>query len=338
MSKIICEICGTKYPDTAEQCPICGYANGFDEKTEAEEPVEEEVVQETAPKAKGGLFAKSGKRARAEEFEEEDEDDEYEEDDEDEDEYEDEEDDEDEEDEDEEKPSVLLNILLVIVILALLCVSGFIFTKYFMPNLMAARETEPATEAYVQTEEPVTEEPTVPCAELVLDEADIVLDEIGQMYLLNVAVSPEDTTDELTYVSSDENVVTVNEEGRLTVTGEGVAEVTITCGTQQIKCSVVVILPEETEAPEEEPTEDSVEDPAEEATEATEEPEGEKGVISGLDADHLNIRDDAGMAGNVVGSYSEGDVVYILERKLTGGKWWGRTEKGWISLKYVKFE
>ena len=25
MSKIICEICGTSYPDTAECCPICGY-------------------------------------------------------------------------------------------------------------------------------------------------------------------------------------------------------------------------------------------------------------------------------------------------------------------------
>ena len=24
MSKIICDICGTTYPDTAEQCPICG--------------------------------------------------------------------------------------------------------------------------------------------------------------------------------------------------------------------------------------------------------------------------------------------------------------------------
>ena len=24
MSKIICDVCGTSYPDTAEQCPICG--------------------------------------------------------------------------------------------------------------------------------------------------------------------------------------------------------------------------------------------------------------------------------------------------------------------------
>lgn len=26
MNKVICDICGTSYPDTAEQCPICGYS------------------------------------------------------------------------------------------------------------------------------------------------------------------------------------------------------------------------------------------------------------------------------------------------------------------------
>lgn len=341
MSKIICEICGTKYPDTAEQCPICGYTNGFAEKTGAEETVSEEALQETAPKAKGGLFNRSGKRSRAEDIPEDD-DDEFDED-EDEEEYDEDdydEDEDDEDDEDGEKPSVLLNILLVIVILALLCVSGFIFAKYFLPNVMAVRETEEPTEPYVQTDAPETEEPTVPCAELVLEETDIVLDEIGQMYLLNVAVNPADTTDVLTFVSGDESVATVNEEGRLTVIGEGHTEITITCGEQEIVCNVVVVLPEETEEPTEEEPGEETEEPTEEepAGETTGEPEGEKGVVSNLDSDHLNIREDAGMGYDVVGSYNEGDVVYILERKLAGGKWWGRTDKGWISLKYVEFE
>ena len=26
MSKVICEICGTSYPETADSCPICGYS------------------------------------------------------------------------------------------------------------------------------------------------------------------------------------------------------------------------------------------------------------------------------------------------------------------------
>ena len=27
MSKIICDICGTTYPDSSDCCPICGYSN-----------------------------------------------------------------------------------------------------------------------------------------------------------------------------------------------------------------------------------------------------------------------------------------------------------------------
>ena len=32
MSKVICEICGTAYPDTENECPVCGF-----EKPEAAE-------------------------------------------------------------------------------------------------------------------------------------------------------------------------------------------------------------------------------------------------------------------------------------------------------------
>ena len=30
MSKIICDICGTSYPETATQCPICGCVRSGD--------------------------------------------------------------------------------------------------------------------------------------------------------------------------------------------------------------------------------------------------------------------------------------------------------------------
>ena len=30
MSKIICDVCGTSYPETASQCPICGSARSGD--------------------------------------------------------------------------------------------------------------------------------------------------------------------------------------------------------------------------------------------------------------------------------------------------------------------
>ena len=69
-------------------------------------------------------------------------------------------------------------------------------------------------------------------------------------------VMPEDSTDQLTYVSADENVVTVTPEGRLCAVGNGETSVTISCGKERIICPVTVSIPEETEAtaPETEPS------------------------------------------------------------------------------------
>ena len=84
------------------------------------------------------------------------------------------------------------------------------------------------------------------------------------MWLLHVVVMPEDTTDEVTYLSEDETIVTVNADGRLTAVGEGTTNIVVTCGSQQIKCPVTVAYapttePETTAAPTEEETEPETE-------------------------------------------------------------------------------
>ena len=48
----------------------------------------------------------------------------------------------------------------------------------------------------------------------------------------------------------------------------------------------------------------------------------------------LTIRKEAKSDGEKVGSYKNGDKVTITE---VSGEW-GKTDKGWISLKYVKFD
>ena len=53
-----------------------------------------------------------------------------------------------------------------------------------------------------------------------------------------------------------------------------------------------------------------------------------KGVIT---ANGLNIREDASKNSKIVGNYSKGDVVTILEVK----NGWGKTDKGWILMDYV---
>ena len=54
-----------------------------------------------------------------------------------------------------------------------------------------------------------------------------------------------------------------------------------------------------------------------------------KGTIT---VDGLNIRASASTTGAVKGTYNQGTVVTILETK----NGWGRTDKGWISMQYVK--
>ena len=47
----------------------------------------------------------------------------------------------------------------------------------------------------------------------------------------------------------------------------------------------------------------------------------------------LNIRTEPNAESEIAGSYSEGDIITILE--VDGS--WGKTDKGWINLKYVNF-
>ena len=53
-----------------------------------------------------------------------------------------------------------------------------------------------------------------------------------------------------------------------------------------------------------------------------------KGVIN---ASNLNIREDASKNGKIIGNYTKGEVITILETK----NGWGRTDKGWILMDYV---
>ncbi len=70
-------------------------------------------------------------------------------------------------------------------------------------------------------------------------------------------------------------------------------------------------------------TEPSSSTPTEENTTAN-----TKGVITGTT---VNIRDEASTSGKVIGSYTKGDVVTILETK----DGWGRTSLGWVKMDYV---
>ena len=63
MSKVICDVCGTSYPETSAQCPICGYARTADAAAIADEGVAAQAGS-TYQYVKGGRFSKSNVRKR----------------------------------------------------------------------------------------------------------------------------------------------------------------------------------------------------------------------------------------------------------------------------------
>ena len=222
----------------------------------------------------------------------------------------------------------LLPGIVLPVIVALLAVSGLIFVRYFMPDLLGKDPEPKPTESYVEmtdapteevTEEP-TEAPTVPCQELVLEDTDITLREAGAMHLLNIRILPEDTTDLIEFFSSNTDVATVNGEGRITAVAEGSAIITAVCGEQLLECNVTCnFAPEATEAPTAAPTEN-----------------GEEGKSMTITNSYVNIRSGAGTGYEKVGEYKKGDVVIVYEVKTVGGRPWGRTDKGWFCTEYAK--
>lgn len=276
MSKIICEVCGTTYPDTASQCPICGYVNpGTAGGTEDPAMGHDESYQHV----KGGRFSKSNVRKRnkgiavpvvhntttdkisrekssgsqpprhsgsggAHTSG------------------------------DDDKKSTALIVAAVIILLAIVAVVIFVSMHFFGPG--SAVGTVPSTaESTVLPSE--TEK--IPCQSITLDVSSIVFTKSGESRMLNVELSPADTTDAPIYSSSNEEVVVVSESGLVTAVGSGKATITITCGSAAVKSSVICDIPDVPEATTEasEPLESTETEETTEAAETTEvtEPENE---------------------------------------------------------------
>ena len=58
--------------------------------------------------------------------------------------------------------------------------------------------------------------------------------------------------------------------------------------------------------------------------------------VKTVTADCLRVRKSASTTAKIVGYYYEGEKVTILETKKVSGTTWGKTNKGWISMAYVK--
>lgn len=337
MSKIICDVCGTRYPDTAEQCPICGHIRESAGKTAEDLFVMEDTRTESYQKVRGGRFSKANVKKRTAgviQYEEEPEEllkpakkekpakertarktEEAAPAEENEDIF--------VEDNQNKKANTVLNILLVIVILALLGVTAYIFTQHVLPGMNKPEPTvAPTIVVVTEPTEPVeTEEPTYPCDELLLQDTEHLFTEYDEKWLINVDVRPANTTDELTFASSDDLIATVDSEGCITAKAEGQCVITITCGNVKVEYNVLCLFPGVDIQPGWEPTEA---------------PPTEPPVERIVTSNYVNIRSGPAKDYDRVRQVHKGDKVYVYEEKDVKGTPWGRLEDGWICLTYTK--
>lgn len=263
MSKIICDVCGTTYPETAAGCPICGCARPADAKTVSGE----NVLSDTGEKSeytyvKGGRFSKKNVRKRLKvngvapvpvevPASEEPEDAPIE----------------------NEKSTKGLAIAVLALLAAIVAVVIYLAVRFFMPDL-GNIFLPPETTLPIVTTQPTTVPttvPTVPCTGLNIDDSSVSLTFIGDSWKITATAEPADTTDQIQFFSSNEDVATVSASGEIRSVGEGDAVITVVCGEQSVECFVtctVVTVPPETTVPVEttEPTTEPTTAPTTEPT------------------------------------------------------------------------
>lgn len=231
MSKIICDVCGTSFPDTATQCPICGCVRSADVDFMVKESADNNVSESTYTYVKGGRFSKANVKKRNASKSSP------------------------------QSGSVSATqkkhaggsnrgLVITAIVLFLMIVSIILYFVFadiidrsknqdtYEPTTIP---TKPSTQAVVDPE-PVVED--IACEELIIVPPSVELTEVGQSVKLEVEALPSDTTDVPNFVSADPAVATVDDEGNVVAVAVGETYITVTCGdiTSRIdvKCNIPV--------------------------------------------------------------------------------------------------
>lgn len=233
MSRIICEVCGTSYPDTAAQCPICGCVKAAGKQTVAgDTELKKPENKKTTNHVRGGRYSKANvrKRNKANHVKPAS--------------Y-------DRKKEPDDRSNRGLVILAVILLLAIIAVLAYIAIRFWGPEWKpGGKPTTAATTQTTVSTVPSTTADTTPdlrCTDLTLSVNVVELEAKGQSWLLNVKTEPENTTDPVRYITSDDSVAMVTEQGKVVAIGPGQAIITISCGEVEKNCRIVCAFQEETQ-------------------------------------------------------------------------------------------
>lgn len=243
MNKVICDICGTDYPETATQCPICGCAKADSGQTAAGNAAGEENSGYTY--VRGGRFSKANVRKRLKasqlqqtaamqsaqlDVQEDSGEDDFDE---------------------EELDNVSNKGLIVIVILLLLAIIavGSYIAITFLGDRADKNDSQTGQSQQTNLPEESSTSPTqpqdtaIPCTKLTLHDVEIVIENSeAPWFELYWQVEPGDTTDVPEFSSSNPSVATVDENGVVTAVANGEAVITLKCGNFEAQCAVVCDL------------------------------------------------------------------------------------------------
>lgn len=217
LSKIVCDICGTSYPETAKQCPICGCVRPGDVQRVTNEVKSDGKVSAGYTYVKGGRFSKNNVKKRrrtntsrttgrttATRREKEP----------------------------ENQSGRGLVIVAILLLLAIIGVVIYIAVRFFGPaSVPDVEDTKPTGTESVQLD--------LSCRGITLDAETVELKSINAEYLLSYKLQPENTTDKVTFRSENPEIATVNEQGNITVIAEGTAKIVIMCGEAEKAFTVV---------------------------------------------------------------------------------------------------
>lgn len=234
MSKIICDICGTSYPETAKQCPICGSVRPGDAKSVTNQVNTDGNVSTGYTYVKGGRFSKSNvkKRTRAQsggvekvkstpQKNSKNE---------------------------EPKSNRGLVAIAIVLLLAIIAVVAYIAIRFFAP----ISDPNPSN-----TTDNLGSNLDLSCRDITLDTYTVLFEQADAAKLLNVKTTPEKPSEPVTFSSDNEAVATVTDKGKITAVAEGTAKITVTCGKVSKECIVTVQFVSEDTTPEDTTPEDT---------------------------------------------------------------------------------
>lgn len=244
MSKVICDVCGTTYPETSSVCPICGCAKNTTEQTAADSAQQGEASSYTY--VKGGRFSRSNVRKRNKKAKDVSRGG-------------------NQKPDSEERVNKGLVAVILILLLAIVAVLIYIGVRFLFPTDVPDPSENGASQTTGESISGTTSMPTLPedifCTGLKLSNTTIEFSEAGVKWQLSVEKEPKDTTDELTFTSSNEQVATVDETGNIVSVGGGEAVITVKCGGQSAECKILCNFTDPSQ-PTAQPTEPQVEIPA----------------------------------------------------------------------------